>query len=74
MTVPSIWYVFTDALPLDLNYWKEHRQWAAEVISNEVPNYVKVKRVFDTQGQLYLYCEGTVQSRKKFPFHHYQVY
>lgn len=31
---------------LGLTYWKEHRHWAAEVISNEIPRDVKVKYVY----------------------------
>lgn len=30
-----------ETILLGLTYWKEHRYWAAEVISNEVPSDVK---------------------------------
>ena len=54
---------------LGLNYWKEHRCWAAEVISNEVPNCVKEKCDFSTPRTAHPYSKelSNLQRRPSAP-------
>lgn len=57
-----------DTVAFGLNYWKEHRYWAAEVMSNEVPSDVKVKCVFSTPRTAVSLLQGNSPIFDEFSF------